>query len=78
MILTTSPLVFDFFGSIVSVSNLFDRASVANALVSTTVNSAKGRELVLTYEGGSQKVMVADSAAITSLTPGQRSHSPSA
>lgn len=48
--------------------------TMTNALVSTTVNSANGRELVLTYDGGSQKVMVADTAAITSLTPGQRSH----
>jgi len=47
--------------------------TMTNALVSTTVNSAKGRELVLTYDGGSQKVMVAETASITSLTPGQRS-----
>src|SRR6185503_19224302 len=32
-----------------------------------------GRELVLSYEGGLQKVHVADTAAIASIVPGQRS-----
>lgn len=46
--------------------------TMTNASVSANVASANGRELVLTYEGGSQKVVVADTAAITSLVPGQR------
>ena len=41
-------------------------------LSSVTVTGTKGRELVLSYEGGSQTVVVADKAAITSLVPGQR------
>jgi hypothetical protein len=37
------------------------------------VQSASGRELPLTYEGGSQKIVVPESAAISTLVPGQRS-----
>jgi hypothetical protein len=51
-----------------------DNQTMTNAAVSATVNSAKGRELALSYEGGSQKVVVADTASITSMMPGQRSH----
>ena len=51
-----------------------DDQTMTNANVSATVQGATGRELVLSYEGGSQKVTVADTAAITSLTPGQRFH----
>jgi hypothetical protein len=47
--------------------------TMTNAAVSANVEAAKGRELVLSYEGGSQKVTVVDTAAITSLVPGQRS-----
>ena len=50
-----------------------DDQTMTNATVSATVNAAKGREIVLTYEGGSQKVVVADTASITALVPGQRS-----
>ncbi|MES2562152.1 MAG: hypothetical protein V4637_05430, partial [Pseudomonadota bacterium] len=46
----------------------------AEAVANGDSGPAKGRELVLSYEGGSQKVVVADTAAITSLTTGQRSH----
>jgi hypothetical protein len=46
---------------------------MTNANVSATVQGTSGRELTLSYEGGSQKVNVADTAAIVSLTPGQRS-----
>lgn len=46
---------------------------MTNAAVEATVQGAKGRELVLSYEGGSQKAVVADSAVISSLMPGQRS-----
>src|SRR6185295_11698989 len=47
--------------------------TMTNANVSATVQGTSGRELTLTYEGGSQKVNVADTAAIVSLAPGQRS-----
>jgi hypothetical protein len=50
-----------------------DNQTMTNAAVSATVDAAKGRELALSYEGGSQKVRVADTASITSMTPGQRS-----
>jgi hypothetical protein len=50
-----------------------DDQTMTNATVSATVNAAKGREIVLTYDGGSQKVVVADTASITALVPGQRS-----
>ena len=54
----------------------FDGSSdqtMTNANVSATVQGTSGRELTLNYEGGSQKVNVADTAAIVSLAPGQRS-----
>lgn len=50
-----------------------DDQTMTNATVSATVRGASGRELALSYEGGTQKVIVADTAAITSLVPGQRS-----
>jgi hypothetical protein len=51
-----------------------DDQTMTNANVSATVQGAAGHELVLSYEGGSQKVTVADTAAVTSLTPGHRLH----
>ena len=50
-----------------------DDQTMTNASVSATVQGAKGRELALSYEGGSQKVIVADTAVISSLVPGERS-----
>jgi len=47
--------------------------TMTNAAVSATVSSARGAELVLTYEGGSQTVVVSDKASITTLVPGERS-----
>lgn len=47
--------------------------TMTNATVSATVQGAKGHELTMSYEGGSQKVIVADSAVISALGPGQRS-----
>lgn len=47
--------------------------TMTNATVSQTVQSANGRELTLSYEGGSQKVTVSDKASISMLVPGQRS-----
>ena len=47
--------------------------TMTNAAVEATVGSANGHELTLTYEGGSQKVVVSDTASVTALVPGQRS-----
>jgi hypothetical protein len=38
------------------------------------VQSATGRELTVTYEGGSQKIVVPENASISMLVPGERSH----
>lgn len=51
-----------------------DDQTMTNATLSATVGSAKERELVLSYEGGSQKVVLADNASITMRVPGERSH----
>jgi len=51
-----------------------DDRTMTNATVSATVQSGSGRELTLTYEGGSQKIAVPESASISTLVPGERSH----
>jgi hypothetical protein len=51
-----------------------DDQTMTNAAVSAMVSSAQGRELVVSYEGGSQKVVVSDSASISARAPGERSH----
>jgi hypothetical protein len=51
-----------------------DDQTMTNATVSAMVQSAKGRELTLSYEGGSQKIAVPESASISMLVPGERSH----
>lgn len=50
-----------------------DDQTMTNATVSAMVQSASGRELTLSYEGGSQKIVVSEKAAISMLVPGQRS-----
>jgi hypothetical protein len=50
-----------------------DDQTMTNATVSAMVESASGRELTLAYEGGSQKILVPEKAAISALVPGQRS-----
>jgi uncharacterized protein DUF5666 len=50
-----------------------DDQTMTNATVSATVQSANGRELTLTYDGGSQKVVVPESASISTLVPGNPS-----
>jgi hypothetical protein len=50
-----------------------DDQTMTNATVSATVQSAKGRELTLTYEGGSQKITVPENASISTQVPGERS-----
>ena len=47
--------------------------TMTNATVSATVQSAKGRELTLTYEGGSQKIAVPENASISTQVAGERS-----
>jgi hypothetical protein len=50
-----------------------DDQTMTNATVSATVQSAGGRELTLTYEGGSQKIVVPENASVSMLVPGDRS-----
>lgn len=46
--------------------------TMTNASVSAVVQSTSGRELTLTYEGGSQKIVVPENASISMLVPGER------
>ena len=46
--------------------------TMTNATVGATVQSAKGRELTLNYDGGSQKIVVPENASISMLVPGKR------
>ena len=50
-----------------------DDQTMTNATVAATLQSASGRELTLTYEGGAQKIVVPESASVSTLVPGQRS-----
>ncbi len=50
-----------------------DDQTMTNATVSTVLQAAKGRELTLTYKGGSQKIVVPEDASISMLVPGKRS-----
>ena len=50
-----------------------DDQTMTNATVSTVVQSANGRELTLSYKGGSQKIVVPEDASISMLVPGERS-----
>ncbi len=47
--------------------------TMTNATVSGMVQSAGGRELTVTYEGGMQKIVVPENASISMLVPGERS-----
>jgi hypothetical protein len=47
--------------------------TMTNATVGAMVQATSGRELTMTYEGGSQKIAVPESAAISELVPGNRS-----
>jgi hypothetical protein len=49
-----------------------DDQTMTNATVGATVQSAKGRDLTLTYEGGAQKITVPENASISALVPGSR------
>ena len=50
-----------------------DDQTMTNATVSAMVAAASGRELTLTYDGGSQKIVVPADASISTLVPGERS-----
>jgi len=50
-----------------------DDQTMTNATVSAMVQSARARELTLSYEGGSQKIVVPENAPISMLVPGDRS-----
>jgi hypothetical protein len=47
--------------------------TMTNATVGAMVQATSGRELTMTYDGGSQKIAVPDNAAISELVPGNRS-----
>ena len=46
--------------------------TMTNATVGATVQSASGRELIMTYEGGTQKITVPPEASVSTLVPGTR------
>lgn len=50
-----------------------DDQTMTNATLDTMVQSTNGRELTLTYEGGSQKIILPENASISTLVPGNRS-----
>jgi hypothetical protein len=47
--------------------------TMTNATVDAVIQSANGRELTLTYQGGLQKILVPEDASISMLVPGNRS-----
>jgi uncharacterized protein DUF5666 len=49
-----------------------DDQTMTNASVEAMVQSTSGRELTMTYPGGSQKIVVPESASVSSLVPGRR------
>ena len=49
-----------------------DDQTMTNASVGAVVQSASGRELTMTYEGGTQKIVVPESASVSTLVPGSR------
>jgi hypothetical protein len=49
-----------------------DDQTMTNATVGAMVQSASGRELTMTYEGGAQKIVVPQSASVSALVPGSR------
>jgi hypothetical protein len=51
-----------------------DDQTMTNATVSAVVQAASGRELTLTYDGGTQKIVVPEDASISMLVPGTRAH----
>lgn len=50
-----------------------DDQTMTNATVAAVVQGTKGRELTLTYNSSSQKILVPEGASISMLVPGERS-----
>ena len=49
-----------------------DDQTMTNASVEAMVQASTGRELTMVYPGGSQKIVVPESASISTLVPGRR------
>jgi hypothetical protein len=49
-----------------------DDQTMTNASVEAMVQASTGRELTMVYPGGSQKIIVPESASISTLVPGRR------
>jgi hypothetical protein len=49
-----------------------DDQTMTNATVEAMMQSASGRELTMTYAGGSAKIVVPESASVSTLVPGTR------
>jgi hypothetical protein len=49
-----------------------DDQTMTNASVGAVVQSASGRELTMTYEGGAQKIVVPETASVSTIVPGSR------
>ena len=49
-----------------------DDQTMTNATVEAMVQASTGRELTMTYQGGTQKISVPESASISTLVPGRR------
>ncbi|MFL6564341.1 MAG: hypothetical protein ACJ8G5_05375 [Burkholderiales bacterium] len=47
-----------------------DDQTMTNATVDAMVQATSGRELMMTYEGGTQKITVPENASISALVPG--------
>ena len=48
-----------------------DDQTMTNATVEAMVQASCGRELTMTYQGGTQKIVVPESASISTLVPGK-------
>lgn len=49
-----------------------DDQTMTNATVEAMVQASTGRELTLAYAGGTQKIVVPESASVSTLVPGKR------
>ena len=49
-----------------------DDQTMTNATVEAMVQASSGRELTLAYPGGAQKIVVPESASVSTLVPGKR------
>jgi len=49
-----------------------DDQTMTNATVEAIVQASSGRELTMAYAGGTQKIVVPDSASVSTLVPGKR------